>query len=96
MQATAQQLMHTPVRQGVPNIMYTEEWYQERESDSIAYRQTSLPTANVGRYHHNTGLIPRNIGLDSSEHSVGIKSQINYNTLNKNKTAEVRHTLLWR
>ena len=61
----------------------------------MANRQTPLPGANIGLYHHKTGLIPRNIGQHHSGHSVGRKSQNNHNVSNDNQIYKVRHALIW-
>ena len=72
-QDTVHQRLHTLVRQGVPYIHYTEEWGQECDSDPVGDRGTPLPGANMGQYHHKTGIITSNIGRHPSENSGGIE-----------------------
>ena len=50
--ATAQQRLHTTVRQGVTNISYTEEWCKECNSYPAAERTIPLHSVNLGLYHH--------------------------------------------
>ena len=94
--ATSQQRMPAPRGQSVPNILYAEKWGQERHSDPVADRETSLPSEIMGGHRHKTGFTPRLVRRHPCEHSVGGKPQDNYNLPNDNQITDVRHTLLWR
>ena len=47
-QYNTHQWLHTPGRQGVSGVTYTEEWYPEHNSDPVADRETPLPGDNMG------------------------------------------------
>ena len=83
-------------RKSVPNIQDAEKWVQERHSDPVTDKETSLPGASLGVHCHKDGLVPRIVRRHPYEHSVGRKPQDNYNVPNENQITEVRHTLLQR
>ena len=73
--AHTQQLPHTLIRQYLPNITCTEKRCQEHNSNSVVDRKTPLSSANMGKYHHKTGFITRDIRQLPNKHTMGVKLQ---------------------
>ena len=71
--ANAQQRPHTHGRQGIPDVMVTENRYQEPNSDPVADKKTPPPRDNMVRYHQNIGFLPRYIIQVPNQHSMGEK-----------------------
>ena len=45
---TAQQRLHKPGREGVPNIQDTKKWFQKRHIEPVADGETLMPGISLG------------------------------------------------
>ena len=74
-QANTHQKSHTLGRQGIPDVMYTEKRCQKCNIDLVLDIQTPIPSANIGRYNHMTGVLPSDIRRAPHQQILAVKHQ---------------------